>query len=106
MGLTTLLVFISLYTDISSSLPSTAHLKLIDVWFVYNILFLSVIIGTHLLACGSIQEAGTRLWVLPEKRKGVVATNAREELILKVARVTFGLVTFLFLIGYFVSTMF
>lgn len=106
MSLTTLLVFISLYTDVSASLPKTSKLKLIDVWFVYNILFLSLIIGTHLLACGSIQETGARLWVVPEKEKDDKASKSREEAILKVARIGFGLVTFFFLVGYFVSTVY
>lgn len=93
MALTTLLVFISLYTDVSSSLPSTSHLKLIDVWFVYNILFLSLIIGTHLLACGSIQGTSERQWVVPVEKEGGDASSSREELILKVARITLGVVT-------------
>lgn len=102
MSLTTLLVFISLYTDVSSSLPSTAHLKLIDLWFVYNILFLSFIIATHLLACGSVQESEERMWAVPHREKDAIASSSREKLILKVARITFGLVTFFFLVGYFV----
>ncbi|KAK4323167.1 hypothetical protein Pmani_006116 [Petrolisthes manimaculis] len=48
MSLTTLLVFISLYTETSGSLPSTAYLKLIDVWFVFSITFLTLIICVHL----------------------------------------------------------
>lgn len=106
MGLTTLLVFISLYTDVSSSLPNTSYLKLIDVWFVFNILFLSLIIGTHLLACGSIQGTGERHWVVPVKKDCAGASNSREELILKVARITLGVVTLFFLVGYFVSTLY
>ncbi|KAG0726035.1 hypothetical protein GWK47_037392 [Chionoecetes opilio] len=48
MSLTTLLVFISLYTESSNSLPTTAYLKYIDVWFVFSITYLSVIIIVHL----------------------------------------------------------
>lgn len=48
MSLTTLLVFISLYTETSGSLPSTAYLKLIDVWFVFSITYLTLIICVHL----------------------------------------------------------
>lgn len=106
MSLTTLLVFISLYTDVSSSLPNTSYLKLIDVWFVYNILFLSLIIATHLLACGSIQGINERQWVVPEVKNDPHGSISREELILKVARITFGLVTLFFLVGYFISTVY
>lgn len=60
MSLTTLLVLISLYTETSSSLPSTAYLKHIDVWFVFNICFLTLIIGIHLATCSSVGE-GTRV---------------------------------------------
>lgn len=56
MSLTTLLVLISLYTETSSSLPSTAYLKHIDVWFVFNICFLTLIIGIHLATCSSVSE--------------------------------------------------
>ncbi|XP_063614918.1 gamma-aminobutyric acid receptor subunit pi-like [Penaeus indicus] len=56
MSLTTLLVLISLYTETSSSLPSTAYLKHIDIWFVFNICFLTLIIGIHLATCSSISE--------------------------------------------------
>ncbi|KAK8402088.1 hypothetical protein O3P69_001288 [Scylla paramamosain] len=48
MSLTTLLVFISLYTETNNSLPSTSYLKYIDVWFVFSITYLSVIIIVHL----------------------------------------------------------
>lgn len=48
MSLTTLLVFISLYTDTTSSLPSTAYHKHIDLWFIFSITYLSLIIITHL----------------------------------------------------------
>ncbi|XP_066975225.1 ligand-gated ion channel 50-like [Macrobrachium rosenbergii] len=51
MSLTTLLVLISLYTDASSRLPETTYLKLMDVWFVFTIFFLSLIITVHLITC-------------------------------------------------------
>ncbi|KAK3875720.1 hypothetical protein Pcinc_019420 [Petrolisthes cinctipes] len=51
MSLTTLLVLISLYTETASTLPKTPYLKLIDIWFVFNIVYLSLIITTHLVAC-------------------------------------------------------
>ncbi|KAK3894787.1 hypothetical protein Pcinc_001509 [Petrolisthes cinctipes] len=51
MSLTTLLVLISLYTETASTLPKTPYLKLINIWFVFNIVYLSLIITTHLVAC-------------------------------------------------------
>lgn len=57
MSLTTMLVFMSLYTETSSSLPSTAYLKHIDVWFVFNLTFLTLIIGLHLATCRGTGEA-------------------------------------------------
>ncbi|KAK8400340.1 hypothetical protein O3P69_003202 [Scylla paramamosain] len=105
MSLTTLLVFISLYTDVSSSLPNTSYVKYIDVWFVYNIVFLSLIIATHLLACGSIHGTEVGPWVAPQAPKGSTDCNRRENFILKVTRIAFGVATFLFLIGYFIAAM-
>ncbi|KAK3863709.1 hypothetical protein Pcinc_030547 [Petrolisthes cinctipes] len=51
MSLTTLLVLISLYTDASAALPNTSYIKLIDIWFVFSISFLSLIIAVHLATC-------------------------------------------------------
>lgn len=101
MSLTTLLVFISLYTDVSSSLPSTSYVKHIDVWFVYNIVFLSLIIATHLLACGSIHGAEVGPWLTSKDSTGC---EKRDNLILKVTRGAFGVATLLFLIFYFIAT--
>lgn len=56
MSLTTMLVFMSLYTETSSSLPSTAYLKHIDVWFVFNLTFLTLIILVHLATCRGPEE--------------------------------------------------
>lgn len=53
MSLTTLLVFISLYTETSSTLPSTSYIKRIDIWFVFSIVYLTLIIMFHLVTCTS-----------------------------------------------------
>ncbi|XP_050699530.1 uncharacterized protein LOC126986985 isoform X4 [Eriocheir sinensis] len=67
MSLTTLLVFISLYTETSNSLPSTAYLKYIDVWFVFSITYLSVIIIVHLATFPRF--APSSIWPNPEDKK-------------------------------------
>lgn len=51
MSLTTLLVLIALYSDASAALPKTSYIKLIDIWFVFGISFLSLIISVHLATC-------------------------------------------------------
>ncbi|KAK7070302.1 hypothetical protein SK128_013581 [Halocaridina rubra] len=49
MSLTALLVLIAFYSDTMNSLPKTSYLKLIDVWYIFSIGYLSLIIGIHLL---------------------------------------------------------
>ncbi|XP_066978922.1 uncharacterized protein [Macrobrachium rosenbergii] len=48
MSLTSLLVLISFYSDTAMSLPKTAYLKLLDIWYIFSVTFLSLIIGVHL----------------------------------------------------------
>ncbi|KAK7070303.1 hypothetical protein SK128_013582 [Halocaridina rubra] len=48
MSLTALLVLISLYSDTLTSLPRTSYLKSIDIWYIFSIGFLSLIIAVHL----------------------------------------------------------
>ncbi|XP_069973903.1 pH-sensitive chloride channel 2-like [Penaeus vannamei] len=59
MSLTTLLVFISLYTETSSTLPSTSYIKRIDIWFVFSIVYLTLIIMLHLVTCTSALVAAS-----------------------------------------------
>ena len=49
MSLTTLLVLISLYSDILNSLPATSYIKFVDIWFISSILFHSIIIIVHII---------------------------------------------------------
>ncbi|XP_068214487.1 uncharacterized protein [Palaemon carinicauda] len=49
MSLTTMLVLVSLYSEVQSDLPSTAFMKYIDFWFIFSIFFLTLIIVIHLL---------------------------------------------------------
>ena len=48
MSLTTLLVLISLYTDTLNNLPITSYVKFLDIWFVFNVSYISSIIFAHL----------------------------------------------------------
>lgn len=47
MSLTTLLVLYTLFSNLSSSLPSTAEIKLIDIWFFFiiSILFVNIMMN-------------------------------------------------------------
>lgn len=107
MSLTTLLVLISLYTETASTLPKTPYLKLIDVWFVFSIVYLSLIITTHLVACRKPHATTHRL------RKVQLMTKEEEEngspsgaaLTLKLAQYIFGLVKVIFLVAYFMAAL-
>ncbi|KAG7176300.1 Gamma-aminobutyric acid receptor subunit beta-like 8 [Homarus americanus] len=50
MSLTTLLVLYTMFANLSSSLPSTAEVKLIDVWFFFIIFLLFSNIMVHVFA--------------------------------------------------------
>ncbi|XP_045135650.1 uncharacterized protein LOC123518714 [Portunus trituberculatus] len=50
LSLTTLLVLYTLFNNSSSSLPVTAYVKMVDMWFLYCISLLFVIIVCHTLA--------------------------------------------------------
>ncbi|KAF2358927.1 Low-density lipoprotein (LDL) receptor class A repeat, partial [Trinorchestia longiramus] len=62
MSLTTLLVLIALYSDILSQLPVTSYLKFLDLWFIFSITFISVIIFAHLITSntGRVEKIGRR----------------------------------------------
>lgn len=111
MSLTTLLVLISLYTETASTLPKTPYLKFIDVWFVFSIVYLSLIITTHLVTCRKPRDATHRIRKVTifmqlmnegEEEKGRLLGLA---LILKVAQYTFGLVKVIFLVAYFMAAL-
>ncbi|KAK3888250.1 hypothetical protein Pcinc_007679 [Petrolisthes cinctipes] len=59
MSLTTLLVFISLYAQTTASLPRTAYLKRIDLWYVFCIAFLTLVIFTNLATSTTTNTRGT-----------------------------------------------
>ncbi|KAK4307895.1 hypothetical protein Pmani_020373 [Petrolisthes manimaculis] len=114
MSLTTLLVLISLYTETASTLPKTPYLKLIDIWFVFNIVYLSLIITTHLVACRTPSHATHKHRKVPlfmhyfyeqekEKEEGKKKRPSGSTLILKVAQYIFGMLTVIFLSAYFMT---
>lgn len=49
VALTTLLVLYTLFSNTSDTLPVTAYVKLIDVWFFFCIFLLFFIIVTHVI---------------------------------------------------------
>ncbi|XP_076055612.1 uncharacterized protein LOC143033883 [Oratosquilla oratoria] len=49
VSLTTLLVFYTLFSQASSRLPSTAYVKIIDIWFFLCMFLLFTIIVTHVI---------------------------------------------------------
>lgn len=49
MSLTTLLVLYTLFSNTSDALPTTANVKMIDVWFFYCIFLLFFIILSHVM---------------------------------------------------------
>lgn len=54
MSLTTLLVLVSLYTEALSSLPVTSYNKQIEKWYLYLIIYVSLIITVHLLTSNPV----------------------------------------------------
>ena len=70
MSLTTLLVLISLYTETLTALPITSYIKLIDVWFIFSITFLSLIISIHLFTCDVITSDSVGYFIKVRPRNG------------------------------------
>ena len=62
--LTTLLVLYTLFNSTSSALPDTAYIKMIDIWFLYCILMLFVIITVHVVV-EHLEKAGAGSAVFP-----------------------------------------
>ena len=50
MNLTSLLVLTTLFISVSSSLPQTAYVKMVDVWLIFNLLlpFIEVLVHTYM----------------------------------------------------------
>ena len=69
MSLTALLVLIALFTDSSTNLPRTDRLKVIDVWFVFTIAYLSSIVIVHIATASNVKQ------FYPLKNKCVAPKN-------------------------------
>ncbi|XP_068240113.1 uncharacterized protein [Palaemon carinicauda] len=63
VGLTGLLVQATLFSQVSSSIPRTAYLKLVDIWFVYCVIMLFVVC----MAVAIIQYIATEIDDVPIK---------------------------------------
>lgn len=64
VALTTLLVLYTLFNSTSNALPDTAYIKMIDVWFLYCISVLFVIIIVH-VAVEHLDKGGQGVMVQP-----------------------------------------
>ncbi|XP_068215954.1 uncharacterized protein [Palaemon carinicauda] len=108
VGLTGLLVEATFFSQVSSSIPHTAYLKLVDIWFVYCIviLFLTVV---ALVIIHWIQEESSVSKVRPVTEKGstmLLETDVRAIRKFRASRfnygcrVTFPILTLIFFLGY------
>ncbi|ROT77020.1 putative neuronal pentraxin-2-like [Penaeus vannamei] len=52
MSLTTLLVLVALYTDSLRSLPDVNYNTYLDVWYIFSMAYLSLIVATHIVSRG------------------------------------------------------
>ena len=59
-NVTVLLVITTLFISVSESLPTTAYIKMIDVWLIFNLLkpFIDIIVQTYI---ESLREADTKV---------------------------------------------
>ena len=50
VNVTTMLVLVTLFLSVSGSLPTTSYIKMIDVWFIFNLMvpFCEVILHTYI----------------------------------------------------------
>ena len=50
VNLTTMLVLTTMFISVSSSLPTTAYVKMIDIWLIFNLLlpFILVLLHTYM----------------------------------------------------------
>lgn len=92
MSLTTLLVLIAFYSDVLSQLPITAYLKLLDIWFIFSIAYLSIIIFFHLITSDTSYVIVERPSVdKPKGRKMAWFSRPSNNCIIKYCRLTLGI---------------
>ncbi|XP_063859545.1 uncharacterized protein LOC135100504 isoform X1 [Scylla paramamosain] len=118
MSLTTLLLFISLYTQTSSSLPKTSYMKYIDEWYVFSLSYLSLIIAIHMVTCSTalstsmsegaasvLKPRGLSIAVVPGGSGGgqceVKMSLISDVNILKISRIAFAAIAAIFMLYYF-----
>ena len=82
MSLTTLLVLISLYTDTMNTLPVTSYVKLLDIWFLFSVAYISMIVMAHLFTSNNdvVRKLGTK------KRYSLPGNES----VLKACKIAFG----------------
>lgn len=107
ISLTTMLVLISLYTDSQSNLPATSYNKHIDLWYLFIIFYMSLIIAVHLATSQttSVQKVQSRNKIQPvfgNCSPRVHGTNACINCakVLKGSRLLFAVALIAFLIFY------
>ncbi|KAK8385781.1 hypothetical protein O3P69_016509 [Scylla paramamosain] len=120
MSLTTLLVFISLYTQMSASLPKTSYMKHIDMWYVFSLSYLSLIITIHLATCSTALSTRVKkvapsppcsrplgMAVVSDTLSGSSdcpnTSSTWDVLILKISRVAFAVTAVMFAFYYFIN---
>ncbi|KAG7173998.1 Glycine receptor subunit alpha-3-like 2, partial [Homarus americanus] len=78
VGLTGLLVEATFFSQVSASIPHTAYLKLVDIWFVYCILTLFLVVVALVVIHWLQEESKVRpIWVRnKEDKQGIRRTWA------------------------------
>ncbi|XP_071530483.1 uncharacterized protein [Panulirus ornatus] len=102
MSLTTLLVLVSLYTESLSSLPTTAYNKHIDLWYLFIIVYVSLIIAVHLVTSNfhSTDTQSTKVFTDRLSRKGRWFHHINTTTILKTAQLIFALAFIIYVLYY------
>lgn len=103
MSLTTLLVLVSLYTEALSSLPVTSYNKQIEKWYLYLIIYVSLVITVHLLTSNPVARRalasdGCKPKIFWTRPKQSLWRQPDAKTVLVVARVVFGVALVLTLI--------
>lgn len=75
MSLTTLLVLVALYADSLTNLPDTSYITHINTWFIFSMVYLTLIISTHLYTSDTTVRRLSPLQ--PSCRKGWVKVHRR-----------------------------
>ena len=101
VALTTLLVMYTLFQSISSTLPQTAYLKLIDYWLLFSLIFPFIIFIIHVAR--EIQRIQQDKRAANGQRNG--GSSCLSMMSKPVAQIAVPLVTIIFMIGYLSYTI-